>query len=80
MTRSDDPKSPGAIKRSLRLDDCGDTLSIAELCGVFGISRAEYFRMKSHRCLPVNALPRLPHRFSRYQVLRFLQGAPEGRK
>ena len=63
-----------AKPRRLRLDDCGDTLSIAELCAVFGISRAEYFRMKSHRTLPVQPLPGLPHRFARIQVQRFFEG------
>lgn len=59
--------------RSLRLSECGDTLSIAELCGVLGISRVEYYRMKSHRTLPVKPLAGLRFRFSKAQVQRYLE-------
>lgn len=59
--------------RALRLEECGDTLGVVELCGVLGIGRSEFYRMKAHRCLPVKPLPQMRNRFSAIQVRRFLE-------
>jgi hypothetical protein len=66
-------QAPRAEHRPLRLAECGDTLSISELCRVMGISRREYFRLQAHRQLPIKPLKALPHRFSAIQVQRFLE-------
>lgn len=58
---------------TLRLSDCGDTLSIAELCGVLGISQRHYYQLKAHGITLVPTLPYL-HRFSKATVQAFLDG------
>jgi len=55
----------------LRLSDCGDTLSIAELCLVLGISQRKYYELKAHHITLVPTLPYL-HRFSKVKVQEFL--------
>lgn len=55
----------------LRLSDCGDTLSITELCLVLGISQRKYFQLEEHGITLVPKLPYL-HRFSKTAVQAFL--------
>lgn len=56
---------------TLRLSDCGDTLSITEFCLVIGISPRKYYQLKAHGITLVPTLPYL-HRFSKIKVQEFL--------
>lgn len=58
---------------TLRLSDCGDTLSIGEFCNVIGISQRTYYHLKAHHITLVPTLPYL-HRFSKAAVQAFLDG------
>jgi len=59
------------MKPILRLSDCGDTLSLTELCLVLGISQRKYYELQAHGITLVPKLPYL-HRFSKVKVQEFL--------
>lgn len=62
---------------SIRLTDCGDTLSIAEICGVLGMSQREFYRRRAHGAFPIQPLRGMPNRFSKTAVQKYLdQSAP----
>lgn len=43
----------------MTLDDCGDVLTIKQLCAVLQMSTREYYRLKSHGEFPIPPLPHL---------------------
>lgn len=63
--------------RVTRLSECGDVLSITDLCQLLGISRASYFNLKAHRSFPIPAMEGLGGavRYRKADVERYLQSA-----
>ena len=58
----------------LRLSECGDTLTIRQLCAVLQISDRTYRHLRQHGAFPIPELTGVPKRFSRQAVERFLAG------
>lgn len=59
----------------LRLEDCGDTLTPAQLIAVLQVSRRTYQRWVAHDALPIAPIPKLPIvRFAKASVVAFLHG------
>lgn len=57
----------------LLLSECGDTLTVNELCRVLQISRRTYQRWVVHNCQPILPIPNLKVvRFSKSAVDMFL--------
>lgn len=69
---TDGVRSRPVLSPPRRLAECGDTLSILDVCGVLGISEREFRRRRQHSAFPIQALPHLPNRFSKASVERFL--------
>jgi hypothetical protein len=61
----------------MTLADCGDSLSIKDLCAVLRISPAQYYRLKAHGVFPIQPLPGLGGavRYSKSAVQRFLDSS-----
>ena len=59
---------------AMTLADCGDTLSITELCAVLGIGKSAFFTLKQHGVLLIEPLPGLGAkvRYSKVAVQRYL--------
>lgn len=57
----------------LRLDECGDVLTVRQVCAVLQISDRSYRRLRQHGAWPIPALDQLPHRFAKVAVQRFLE-------
>jgi len=58
----------------MTLAECGDILTIKELCGVLRISPSQYFYLKQHHAFPIEPLPGLGGavRYSKTAVQRYL--------
>lgn len=68
-------------RRTVRLDDLGDTLTFDELLAVLGMSRTTARRRMKAKTFPVPALPRIgqqPYRFAAVRVRRYLERAEDG--
>lgn len=61
----------------MTLADCGDVLTIKQLCAVLQISQTQYFRLKAHGAFPIQALPFGAVRYSKTAVQRYLDSAPK---
>lgn len=59
-----------------RLSECGDTVGIAEVCGVLGISARELHRLRQHGVFPE---PLVCKRWSKAVVQRFIDGTSVSR-
>lgn len=58
---------------SLRLADCGDTLTPTDLCRVLQISRSHYYDLLKHRAFPIRPLRGLgPTRYAKAAVEQYL--------
>ena len=58
----------------LRLSECGDTLTVTELCRVLQISRSHYYELTRHRAFPIKAIAALGvARYSKAAVEAFLR-------
>jgi hypothetical protein len=64
----------GAAPRGLRLEDCGDVLSLAEVCAVVGVGKSTWRAWRRYNDTPVAELePRTYHpRYARADVERYL--------
>lgn len=58
----------------MTLDQCGDTLGIAELLAVLGIKKSKFHELKRHGMLP-DPLPGLSGRYSKAAIDAYLKGA-----
>lgn len=68
-------------RRAVRLDDCGETLTLDEVCAVLGMGRTTAKRRMLAGTFPVPALPRVgqqPYRFAAVRVRRYLERAEDG--
>lgn len=63
-----------AMKPTLDLAQCGDTLSVSEVCAVLGVSRRTWVRWQARREEPIAELePRTYRaRYSKVSVQRYL--------
>jgi predicted DNA-binding transcriptional regulator AlpA len=64
----------------MTLDQCGDVLTIKELCAVLQISESRYYRFKRHGAFPIRPLQGFPNRYSKSAVLRYLTNSADGRR
>lgn len=58
----------------LRLSECGDTLTVTELCRVLQISRSHYYELTRHRAFPIGPIRALGvARYAKTAVEAFLR-------
>lgn len=55
----------------LTLDQCGDTVSNAELIAVLGIQKSKFYELKRHGLLP-DPLPGFSSRYSKVAIASYL--------